>query len=325
MDLEERIRSVRESLRFRGPLLDDGASEHDLRAALRDRRHVRVAAGVYAVAEDWAAWRREERLLALVIATDRISRSRRPLFCRFSAAAIWGLPLYDVAPGRADVLAEGARPGPSTAAVRRHAETADGNEIVEIGGLRCTGLERTLLDAARFGTAEQAIPCLDAGIRHSLGADVGAQRERAERVVARLADMPGRRGVARARRLLRFADGRAESVAESLSRLQLRRLGYAVEIQVGVEAPNGGMYRVDFELLGLGVFCEVDGMGKYTDPVLRRGRSVERVVLEEKAREDWIRGRTAKRFIRWGFAESRTAAALAAHLRARRVPPPPPR
>lgn len=52
------------------------------------------------------------------------------------------------------------------------------------------------------------------------------------------------------------------------------------------------------------------------------GRTPRDVVLAEKQREDWIRGTTGFGFVRWDFATSRSANALAQRLRAFHVPPP---
>ncbi len=233
------------------------------------------------------------------------------------------LRLYGVSTSRVEVA---ARPGGAvrdTGSVIRHRCDIPPDEIVEIGGLRCTGLDRTLLDVARFSASDRAIPCLDAGLQRTFGRDAGeAQHEWSERMLDRVSAMAGQRGVRRARAQIRFADGRAESMPESLSRLQLRRLGYEVEIQVPVPSPNDGMYRVDVELLGLGILAEIDGLVKYFESERLSRRSAAQVVVDERARENWIQGTTMKRLIRWGFAESRTAQALAARLRSFGVPPP---
>ncbi|PRI10693.1 hypothetical protein [Leucobacter massiliensis] len=321
MNSDERIHRLRETIAFRAALLR-GMTENKLRSELRDGSLVRVAAGAYAGAEAWTSLSREDRHLAVAIAADHHARRRPPLFCRVTAAALWGLPLYGVGYGRVDVLARGRRTGDSSATVRRHLGAHAPEEIVERGGLLCTTLQRTLLDVARFASTEQALPILDAGLRFA-SAENGAGGEAwAGELGEQLGRLRGQRGVGQARQLLGIADPRSDSVAESLSRLQLHRLGYEVESQVEVPSPSGGAYRVDFELVGLGVFGEVDGRYKYTDEGLLAGREAREVVLAEKAREDWIRGVTGKRVVRWGFQEARTPEALAARLRAFGVPIP---
>lgn len=84
---------------------------------------------------------------------------------------------------------------------------------------------------------------------------------------------------------------------------------------VAIPGPHGHDYRVDFEIMGCGVFGEVDGRVKYTEATMTRGRSAEEVFFEEKRREDWIRGTTSQRLIRWGAAELRSLEIFAQFLR----------
>ena len=123
--------------------------------------------------------------------------------------------------------------------------------------------------------------------------------------------------------LLELADGRSESPLESLARYRFMQAGYAVDSQVPVASPNGGRFFVDLELVGLQVFCEVDGRGKYTDP---RDRSLENVLREEKERADWIVATTGKRLVRIEMNalvdESRFAEWRRAHLIPATRPPP---
>lgn len=111
---------------------------------------------------------------------------------------------------------------------------------------------------------------------------------------------------------------------ESVSHLQLRRLGFDVALQVAVPARVRGHYFVDFELLGLGVFAECDGKSKYTDTVLRGGLSAEEVMYREKRREEWIASTTGKRVVRWGYADVATPMTLAQLLESYGVPIPNP-
>ena len=131
-----------------------------------------------------------------------------------------------------------------------------------------------------------------------------------------LDEMPGHRGVRRARQIIALADPRADSPAESVSRLYLDQLGVAVAIQVPVVGPTGANYRVDFEFVGQRAFGEVDGRVKYLDPTLRRGCSAEEIVLHEKEREDEIRGVTGNSMVRWGVKHLATVRGFGGRLRA---------
>ncbi|WP_244304646.1 hypothetical protein [Leucobacter viscericola] len=136
--------------------------------------------------------------------------------------------------------------------------------------------------------------------------------------------MPGARGVGRATKVLRLADGSADSPLESVARLRFHEAGYDIATQVKVESPFGGFYFVDLEILGLGVLCEVDGKVKYTNAEIRQGQTADEVVYEEKRRSNWIEGRTQKRLLRLGARELATPATFAKWLRDFEVPAPGP-
>lgn len=102
-------------------------------------------------------------------------------------------------------------------------------------------------------------------------------------------------------RAVGFADPRAESVGESLSRVRISALGFTVpqlQTQVWVE---GREYRLDFEWQG-GVVGEFDGKHKYTRSQELFGISTEEALYREKRREDAIRS-TGRRVVRWSWED----------------------
>ncbi|RZI95026.1 MAG: hypothetical protein EOO67_03425 [Microbacterium sp.] len=121
-----------------------------------------------------------------------------------------------------------------------------------------------------------------------------------------------------------MGDGRAQLPGESISRLYLMQLGFAApRLQVPVVGPAGHHYYVDFGLDDVGVWGEFDGRDKYLDPVMRGGVDLEEVLLQEKAREDWIRGTIGRRVVRWDGRHIASASTLARRLAAFHVEPPP--
>src|SRR5690606_15182957 len=102
---------------------------------------------------------------------------------------------------------------------------------------------------------------------------------------------------------------------------RLRDMGFrSVDLQVPVESPHGWDWFVDFGLDDINAFGEYDGEGKYTDPALRGDRDIEETVLDEKQREDWIRGRTGRGMLRWGKDHIGTRRTFAMRLAAFHVP-----
>jgi hypothetical protein len=209
----------------------------------------------------------------------------------------------------------------STRDLIRHERALDPRDVVEACHLRVTSLERTVADLAGALPLEAAVSVADAGLRAAAVVRQVQDEALAERwrrdMERRLASSRGARGVRQARRVIAFADGRAQLPGESVSRLQLHRLGVRVtDLQVRVPAPDGGAYFPDFELGDVDAFGEFDGEGKYTDEAMRSGRTLEQVLLAEKRREDWIRGTTGRRVVRWGDREAGSAAALGRRLAA---------
>jgi hypothetical protein len=299
-------------------LLENGWAERAVDEATRAGRLIVVRRGWFMAAGDAADLWPEGRHLARVIAVTR-DATGGGVVSHESAGVVWGLPLYRHTPNRVHVTtAFPTRVSSGSDVMRHHAPLSD-TDIVIRQGLRCTSLERTVFDMIRTLGPEASVACADAAERLvALPGRVWDQdaADRWRRTLhARVAAASGARGVKQARWVSRFADGRAQLPGESVSRLQLFRLGFdAPDLQVAVDAPSGGSYFVDFGLREVRSFGEFDGKDKYLDEAMRRGVSLEAVLLEEKQREDWIRGTTQWRFARWGSEHCVTAAALAARL-----------
>src|SRR5690606_4909832 len=124
----------------------------------------------------------------------------------------------------------------------------------------------------------------------------------------------GGTAVRRARSSVGFADPRAESGGESVSRLHLRDLGFRdIALQVPVALPGGGRAVVDLEVDG--VLCEFDGFQKYLDRAMRGERTPAQVIEDEKRREDRIRAATDQRLVRWTMKDISSRQTFAAVLR----------
>lgn len=264
------------------------------------------------------------RLHALAVVARM--RGGAAVLSHLSAAVVHGLPQYRFGGSPVEfTLPVGSRAS-SRAGVRRHRDELDESDVVEVDGIRCTSLERTVFDVARTCGAEVAVSCADAALRREAGrghgVDSTAQDAWRERMRERAARAAGRRGVTAARWVIEFADGRAQLPGESVSRLQLFRLGFRdLDLQVPIAGPAGRGYFVDIALRDCRTFWEFDGEAKYRDPALRGGATIEQVMLAEKRREDWIRGTTQWRLCRGGFRDITSPEALAARLAAFGVTP----
>ncbi len=242
--------------------------------------------------------------------------SRRvPVFAVHTAAALHGMPLFRP-PASVHVIAPAGRPGSARGLVR-HRGILGQSDVVEINGLSCTSLTRTVADLARIGTFEQSVTVADAALRrqflrrHHYDADGAAAF--VEDVLAVVRESA--QGRAKAHRAVEFADGRAELPGESISRIRLHQAGFATpQLQVRVTGPVGQDYFVDFGIDEADAFGEFDGAIKYVDGRMLDGLSTAEALQREKRREDWIRGITGRRFVRWGWQDIVTADTLAARL-----------
>ncbi|MDI6022796.1 hypothetical protein QBL02_04485 [Leucobacter sp. UT-8R-CII-1-4] len=291
----------------------------------RNGELVRLHRGSYMPKRRWSALSTEDRHLAAMLSAQRAAT--RPLvFSRLSAAILLGLSVHKPRDTRVHIVTSESGAGKTTAGIVRHRCPIDSAEIVSVHGLLCTSPFRTLLDLARFEPAELALAAADSYLRQEYRVgrivDSNEVEQWREAFAIRLRLLRGHRGVRRALQVCELADARCDSVLESVSHLQLRRLGFDVALQVAVPARYGGHYFVDFELLGLGVFAECDGKSKYTNSVLRGGLSAEEVVYREKRREEWISSSTGKRIVRWGYADVATPITLAQLLESYGVPIP---
>ncbi len=313
MDTIERTRFIREKLRFRRSLLGDEFGDREVRAAILRGEVVRVIRGCYMSASDWAELQAEDRLLAQTLSVGHLQSEHQPLFSHLSAAVLWGMPVYGLKGEMAErvhTLTRPSAPGRSSATVLRHVGEYSEEEVSVIAGMRVTSLSRTILDLARWAPATTAIGCADAGLRLLFGArrdecldDVEAWKDEQFGVLGAMRRRPG---VAAARELLRIADPRADSVAESVSRLQLVRLKVPHAIQVHVAGLRRD-YWLDFEFSGQRTFGEMDGKAKYTDPEYMSGRTIEEILLDEREREVEIKGITRNDIVRWGWDDIPTA------------------
>lgn len=321
------IVAARALVKTRAMLEAEGRRESDLRRALAAGELKRIQRNRYVEATLWEALPPESQHLLAVIASTEEMREGSSVVAYASAAVAHGLPLYRVRPPCVEMTAlDGARTS-SRKGLVRHEDALTDEDVTTVDGIRCTTLERTVFDLARSLGWEAAVSAADAALRRASVRnrmfDAEAAAEWRERMRARASRASGQRGVRQAVKVIEFADGRAELPGESVSRVQLVRLGFSdLHLQVPVPSPSGRDFQVDIGIGSVRTFWEFDGRGKYEDEVKRSGRSIQDVVLEEKQREDWIRGVTQWRMCRGGTEHVATPAAMAKRLASFGVTPP---
>jgi hypothetical protein len=302
----------------RAELLMNGWTDRRIAGAVRGGALHQIRRGWFMAVDDRKALWEEEKHRAHVIAVARDSHGPG-VMSHSSAAVLWRLPLWGMRLTRVHMTTDAPHRISSSPDVHRHMAALAPDDVDVIDGIRCTSLARTVFDLARALPLEAAVSVADAAERRMAPNgrtwDPGAVTSWRAGLQQRLDAAAGARGIRQARWVSEFADGRAQLPGESVSRLQLFRLGFeAPELQVPVDGPGGSQYFVDFGLKSVRAFGEFDGKGKYLDEALRSGKSLEQVILEEKQREDWIRGTTQWRFARGESPHIKTARALGMRL-----------
>ncbi|VXC12720.1 type IV toxin-antitoxin system AbiEi family antitoxin domain-containing protein [Arthrobacter sp. 8AJ] len=258
-----------------GQLHGNGLNSRAIKALVLRGKLVRLRHGCYIRAELWEKQSRPVRSMQLIHAhaLGTLSTSAGGyVYSHTSAARLHGLYLWDV-----DDLVHLLMPGnPSSERlgkdVRGHTRPWTALEVVTLGGLKVTSLERTAVDCAMMLGYRQSLVLMDHALR--LGADRALMESMAD-------GLQGRRGIRTLRLALAHADPRSESAGETLTRELLMRLKLPLpEPQVSVDT-RAGRYRLDFAWKEKKVALEFDGKTKYFDY-----KPTDEVLFQERQREN---------------------------------------
>jgi hypothetical protein len=267
-----------------------GYSDSQMRQRVQSGQWLRLSFNSYVDPRTWPAdeppWDRAIRLhlLNVRMASERLGDV---VVSHQSAAMLHGLPVWgtDLTRPHFTRLTSGrARTG---RAVRVHRRATAADEVVELGDLRATSVDRAIVETTCTTTYEVGVVLADAALRMQL-----TSRESLAAVVLRHQRWHGSPA---ARAAAQFANGLSESVGESRLRVLMANHGLPVpELQVEIRDDDGRLIaRVDFLLLGV-LVIEFDGALKYADGA--------DAVLAEKWREDRLRER-GYGVLRFGWAD----------------------
>lgn len=237
--------------------------------------------------------------LARIAAVSR--QLHAPVMTHSSAAALWGLPLI-AATARVHVA---QRSGPSSRSAKdiaRHCLELPSGEVTRLGDHMATTLERTVVDCAMTLRVEPGLILADAALH------IGADIDECWAILDRMGRRPGTR---RARTILTYADGGAESPGETRSRLVMLRAGLPQpETQVLVRTRIGDFWS-DLGWPAQRVLGEYDGAAKYT-----AGGAAADAVIAEKRRQEAVEDEEYV-VVRIDNTDIRAPAQLAARVRGR--------
>jgi hypothetical protein len=244
-------------IRTTAELLREGKSAAQINTLVRHGVLVQVRRGVYAradMASKLATRAGGEHLLqtAGVLATLGPAVASHQ-----SAALIHGMDLLakrcPVTLTRAPGHSRSARSG-----TRLHHAQLPAEHVTVVHGMRVTTAARTVIDLARVLEFRAAVVTADSALRKKLVTK--------PELDSLLASSPRRAGKDHAAEVVAFADGRAESVLESIARVVFRDCGLPPpELQVWVGGAEV-VGRVDFLWRRHRTVVEVDGLMKYRDP-----------------------------------------------------------
>jgi hypothetical protein len=275
----------------RGRLLADGYSPAELRRDVRTGALFSLRRGAYADPAQLPGSPEARHVLAVRAAWPALVSDA--VISHASAAALFGLPLWGVRLDRVHVTRVRTHGGRVDPRLHVHSARLTEGEIVVLDGIAATSPSRTVVDLARSLPFEEAVCLADAALHQQLVVpeELADALERAAR----------RPGLAAARRVDAFADGRSESPGESRSRVRMHRFGLPEPVLQMPIPTRLGTYHVDFGWPQFRAVGEFDGLIKY-GRLLRPGQDPGEAVVAEKRREDAIRDE-GWRVTRWIWLE----------------------
>jgi hypothetical protein len=183
---------------------------------------------------------------------------------RLTAAWLWGidgrLPEERLAPPVVECVVPVGRQPVRRPGVRCFVAPLGGDDVCEVDAIPVTTPHRTALDALRWLKPHMALAVADALAAAGLVVP--------EVLVARVAEMPGVRGIAKARYLAALIEPRTESMGESWLRLRVVDAGFPrprVQIEV-LDADGRCVYRLDMGWEERRVAVEYDGEEFHSTP-----------------------------------------------------------
>jgi hypothetical protein len=276
-----------------------GYDAGEIRARLRVGEWVPVRRGVYA---DLPVWRSSAsdptaRHRLLVAAALRAADGD-VVASHHSACAVLGLDTLEPLDDHVRLTrTSGESHAGKTLSIR--IAPLDDDEVVVVQDLPTTSAARTVLDVARLWPFRDAVVTADHALRLGLTDP--------PELLALAMRRPSWPRAGRVSQVVRFADGRAESVGESLARVVFAEEGLPPPtLQLEVFDGDEFVARSDFGWEDHLVIAEFDGRVKYTE---------RDVLIREKRREDRLRA-LGWTVVRFGWEDLHRPRTLARRVRA---------
>ena len=277
-------------LRPAAQLRAEGWTSYRLRKAVADEQLVRLTRRIYAPVEELSERDLHVRRAAALLRTHKDS----VVLSHATAALVHGLAVQVQNPRLVGLTVPPPGRGRTTAEYHLHRARLEPADVVTVGELRVTSLARTVADLARTTPFTWGVVAADQAL--ALGVERSA-------LVAAVDAAQRLMGVEQARRVVAFADGRSESVAESASRVTLWRTGLPMPTpQLPIVLDGRIVARGDFGWEKWNLVGEMDGKVKYRS-VQPGDRTPEEVMVLQNQRQERIR-QAGFWVTRWGWKEA---------------------
>jgi very-short-patch-repair endonuclease/predicted transcriptional regulator of viral defense system len=254
-----------------------GIPRHLVRSLAASGDLVRMRQGVYAtrVAVRWAGTDATRRHVLHVLAA-RATVGQHAVASYHSAVRLHRLDLLNSLPEETVTLTlppdkpwNRAR----QASVVFHTADLPAEQLARLYSLPVTTAARTVIDLARTLPFTDAVVTADSALRAEK-----TTKPELGKVLDACARWPG---IRQARRVVEFADERAESPLESAARVVFDQSGFdSPELQATVFTPADA-FRVDFLWRAHRVIAEADGLGKYSD----HGDAIKQLERDRRLRD----------------------------------------
>jgi hypothetical protein len=262
--------------RTRLECLKDGFTDRDLARQLSTGKLKRLRHGVYWTPEDLPFVEHHKTLVRSTLSLV----SPDAVVSHWSAAAIHGLPLRTSDLERVSLTNPSGGNGRRTRCLYVRKAVVDADEWVAVDGMRVTSLARTVSDLARQLPREWGVIAADAALHSGLDRILLGEQ---------LLRYPRWHGIGKAQGVVEFADSRAESPGESLSRVRMAQFGIPrPELQYEIWDGDTFVARSDFAWPEYNLIGEFDGAIKY-GKLLQPGETAVDVVMREKRRDENLR------------------------------------
>jgi len=251
-------------------LLARGVSREQLRRWARDRQVTAIARGVYSPTAWLASMADDPRRLHAIAVGAVIKRNPDLVASHESAAYLHGID---------SLLLTGATVPPVTltrspqergrslvhGALIRVAMLPD-DHVTSALGIPVTTVARTVMDIARTTGYTEGVVAADSALHKHAAIKV--------EFAVILQDCAQWKGIVRAREVLHFADGRAESALESVARVRFAEFRLPPPgLQVNIRGAQGFIGRADFCWDEYRTIAEADGALKYEEQGRDRARA----------------------------------------------------